>query len=204
MTAPGTSPRRASAEFPDRLRLAAWSRSRRDLSVSDRARTGLGPRPDPDKREQFVASQGDPVIGHERCPTHLLALDLGAIGTDQIPDNQKSVRLDQHAMSLRQARVIDDDITIATSANNHDIACDRDWWIAVFWNEFGLHRSLVNTAVRPNWPVCSLLNSTSFLILSQAFTPEIRPGFHFLVLGNMRSFPGRANRDHQILRCCRS
>jgi hypothetical protein len=68
-----------------------------------------------------------------------------------------------------EAEVVDNDIAVFTPADEHDIARDGDWRVSVFWNQFGLHRWLVNTEVRPTNPLRSLHKSTSSLTLSQVF-----------------------------------
>src|SRR5208283_2355787 len=117
---------------------------------------------------KLVAAQRDPVVRQERRPANLLTLDLGAVGADQVANHEQSIGLDQHTMPLGEAGVVDDDIAIPAPADDHDIARDGDWRISVFWNQFGFHRWLVNTEVRPTNPVRSLHKSTSFLMLSQA------------------------------------
>src|SRR5271157_4384156 len=118
---------------------------------------------------KLVAAQRDPVVGQERRPANLLTLDLGAVGADQVADHEQSIGLDQQTVPFGEAGVVDNDIAVSAPADEHDIARDGDWRISVFWNQFGLHRWLVNTEVRPTNPLRSLHKSTSSLTLSQAF-----------------------------------
>jgi hypothetical protein len=122
---------------------------------------------------KLVAAQRDPVVGQERRPANLLTLDLGAVGADQVADHEQSIGLDQQTVPFGEAGVVDDDIAVPTPADEHDIARDGDWRISVFWNQFGLHRWLVNTEVRPTNPLRSLHKSTSPWTLSQAFHGRI-------------------------------
>ena len=133
------------------LRAGGGLRSRRGL----RAATGLGlgggdlpPRGQLGRGRDVVRAEvdpelhgpeGDPVLRQQRGPADLLPLDLGPVGGREVADHQQAVGLDQDAMPLREARVVDLDVAELATAQERHVLRDRYRRPPVGRDQLGFH-----------------------------------------------------------------
>src|SRR5947208_994588 len=86
------------------------------------------------------------VIGQKGCPPYARAIDAGAIGAPQIAQKQQPIGLDEDAMHLRDALVVEPKIAIFLPADEHHFLDDLHGGAAFQRYELCTHGRSVKTS----------------------------------------------------------
>jgi hypothetical protein len=89
---------------------------------------------------EFEASDRQLVIGHQSRSPNPLAIDARAIGAAQVAQEQHAVCLNDDAMHLRDALVIQAQITFFFAAHQGQVFDDLDRRCSIQGHKLGPHR----------------------------------------------------------------
>src|SRR5262249_53183583 len=111
------------------------------------------------------------VVGQQGGPADALVVHAGAVGAAEIADQQKTVRLDDDAVQLGYALVVEVEVAIFLAADKNEILDDLNRFTAVERNQLGSHVRLVEN-----------VSPTDCILLTLFGTKTLRQHFAFLTL----------------------
>ena len=76
---------------------------------------------------ELVVGDGQLVVGQQGRPADALAVDARAVGAAQVAQQQQAVGLDDDAVHLRDALVIQAQVAVFLAADDDEVLDDVDW-----------------------------------------------------------------------------